>query len=153
MSSVVGVGRDCWGLQRVGDVSAQSTVDSEALQTTSASVGVAEQTTILTEQTTILTEQTTILTEQTTILTLGHDQDSDGEDELEGTVVSQDACSDQPQGSPAVHSEEGDAENSRRGGAAGLSFHELSYEVAQRKCFKKLPNKIILDSIRSAAAR
>ena len=139
MSSVVGVGRDCWGLQRVGDVSAQSTVDSEALQTTSASVGVAEQ--------------TTILTEQTTILTLGHDQDSDGEDEPEGTVVSQDACSDQPQGSPAVHSEEGDAENSRRGGAAGLSFHELSYEVAQRKCFKKLPNKIILDSIRSAAAR
>ena len=146
MSSVVGVGRDCWGLQRVGDVSAQSTADSEALQTTSASVGVAEQTTIL-------TEQTTILTEQTTILTLGHDQDSDGEDEPEGTVVSQDACSDQPQGSPAVHSEEGDAENSRRGGAAGLSFHELSYEVAQRKCFKKLPNKIILDSIRSAAAR
>ena len=138
MSSLVGVGRDCWGLQRVGDVSAQSTADSEALQTTSASVGVAEQ--------------TTILTEQTTILTLGHDQDSDGEDEQEGTVVSQDACSDQPQGSPAVHSEEGDAENSRTGGAAGLSFYELSYEVAQRKCFKKLPNKIILDSIRSAAA-
>ena len=31
-----------------------------------------------------------------------------------------------------------------------LSFHDLSYEVAQRKHFKKLPNKTILDAVRLA---
>ena len=38
-----------------------------------------------------------------------------------------------------------------KNGAAvsSITFHELSYEVGQRKCFKKLPNKVILDSVRS----
>lgn len=31
-----------------------------------------------------------------------------------------------------------------------LSFHDLSYEVAQRKHFRKLPNKTILDAVRLA---
>ena len=31
-----------------------------------------------------------------------------------------------------------------------LSFHDLSYEVTQKKFFRKLPNKVILNSIRSA---
>ena len=38
-----------------------------------------------------------------------------------------------------------------KNGAAvsSITFHELSYEVGQRKCLKKLPNKVILDSVRS----
>ena len=30
---------------------------------------------------------------------------------------------------------------------SSITFHDLGYEVPQRKCFKRLPNKIILDSV------
>ncbi|CAI8000347.1 Broad substrate specificity ATP-binding cassette transporter ABCG2 [Geodia barretti] len=30
---------------------------------------------------------------------------------------------------------------------SSITFHDLGYEVTQRKCFRKLPNKIILDSV------
>ena len=33
---------------------------------------------------------------------------------------------------------------------SSITFHDLGYEVTQRKCFKRLPNKNILDSVRSA---
>lgn len=33
---------------------------------------------------------------------------------------------------------------------SSITFHDLSYEVTQRKCFRRLPNKIILRSVRSA---
>ena len=32
---------------------------------------------------------------------------------------------------------------------SSITFHDLGYDVTQRKCFKKLPNKTILDSVRS----
>ena len=31
---------------------------------------------------------------------------------------------------------------------SSVTFHDISYEVPQRKCFKRLPNKIILRSVR-----
>jgi flagellar biosynthesis GTPase FlhF len=43
------------------------------------------------------------------------------------------------------------AESQTRRSSGGLvssiTFHDLGYEVGQRRCFKKLPNKIILDSV------
>ena len=33
---------------------------------------------------------------------------------------------------------------------SSITFHDLGYEVTQRKFFKRLPSKIILDSVRSA---
>jgi ATP-binding cassette subfamily G (WHITE) protein 2 len=30
---------------------------------------------------------------------------------------------------------------------SSITFHDLGYEVTQRKCFRRLPNKIILDSV------
>ena len=36
------------------------------------------------------------------------------------------------------------------GAVSSITFHDLSYEVTQRKCCKRLPNKTILDSIRSS---
>lgn len=32
---------------------------------------------------------------------------------------------------------------------SSITFHDLSYEVTQRKCFRRLPNKIVLHSVRS----
>ena len=88
--------------------------------------------------------------EQTAVLTLGQ-PDSDEEDEEKGPQASEDAGPEDPAGSPAApaatrHSDS----DSRREEAASLSFHELSYEVAQRKYCRKLPNKTILHSVRSA---
>ena len=36
---------------------------------------------------------------------------------------------------------------------SSITFHDLGYEVSQRRCFKRLPDKIILDSVRSVASQ
>lgn len=33
-------------------------------------------------------------------------------------------------------------------GARSISFHDVLYEVTQRSCCKRKPNKVILDSVR-----
>ena len=38
--------------------------------------------------------------------------------------------------------------SSEREAVSSITFHDLSYEVTQRKCCKRLPNKVILDSVR-----
>ena len=35
---------------------------------------------------------------------------------------------------------------------SSITFHDLGYEVGQRKCFKRLPNKTILHSVRSVGS-
>ena len=83
--------------------------------------------------------------EQTAVLTLGQ-PDSDEENEEKGPQASDDG---EPARSTAATRH---ADSDTRGEeAAGLLFHELSYEVAQRKYCRKLPNKTILHSVRSAA--
>ena len=60
---------------------------------------------------------------------------------------------------PAIDGEGGDGAKSnhtansaeaRTPPVSSITFHDLSYEVTQRKCFRRLPNKIILRSVRSA---
>ena len=38
--------------------------------------------------------------------------------------------------------------SSEREAVFSITFHDLSYEVTQRKCCRRLPNKVILDSVR-----
>lgn len=43
---------------------------------------------------------------------------------------------------------EGQRRGSRIDAVSSISFHELSYEVTQRRCFKRLPIKTILNSVK-----
>ena len=110
------------------------------------------------------------LAEQTAVITLGSDSDEGEEEEDRGKEREEEGEEDEVEESnggernniadgiagPQTHAAvAGDAPAKRAERQPGktsesLSFHDLSYEVTQKKFFRKLPNKVILNSVRSA---
>lgn len=91
------------------------------------------------------------LAEQTAVVTVRGSDSGEEEGKENNGEKSSEVIADGTAG-PHSHTVDTLTKGAQRKMNESLSFHDLSFEVTQKKFFRKLPNKIILNSIRSAAA-